>query len=270
MENKKVAIITGAARGIGKAIALKFAAGGYALAAVDIDSEGLNDLIIELEALRCDFLCISGDLQDDHFINSIITRTLDRWGLIDVLINNAAWRTLETMRSISLKDWEKTLRICLTAPAFLAKHAAAVMEEKGTRGVIINISSVMSQRAGGNSPAYITSKGGMESLTYELAVLYGPKGIRVLAVNPGNIQTALTSDYTDGKGNNISASLGDDIEDNTPLQRKGTPDEIANVVHWLSTGEASFITGTSILADGGFFHNFNPYRMKKLQFPKEF
>lgn len=270
MENKKVAIVTGAAGGIGEAIALKFAAGGYALALVDIDAEGLARLKIKLEALRCDFLCIPGDLQDEYFINLIIAKTIDQWGRIDVLINNAVWRTLETMRSISLKDWEKTLRICLTAPAFLAKHAAAVMEGKGIPGVIINISSVMSQRAGGSSPAYITCKGGMESLTYELAVLYGPKGIRVIAVNPGNIETGLSSDYTDEAGNNISGRLGDWMNDNTPLQRKGTAEEIANVVCWLSTAEASFITGTSIQADGGFFHNFNAYQMKKLQFPKEF
>ncbi len=270
MENKKVVIVTGAANGIGKAVALKFATNGYALALVDIEAEGLNNLKIKLEELRCDFLCIQGDLQDEHFINTIIEKTIDKWNRIDVLINNAVWRTLETMRSISLKDWEKTLRICLTAPAFLAKHTAAVMEEKGIPGVIINISSTMSQRPGGNSPAYVTSKGGIESLTYELAVLYGPKGIRVIAVNPGNIQTNLTSDYTDEIGNNISGRLGDHMNDNTPLQRKGTPEEIANVSYWLSTNEASFITGTSILVDGGFFHNFSAYQMKKLQFPKEF
>jgi NAD(P)-dependent dehydrogenase (short-subunit alcohol dehydrogenase family) len=103
-----------------------------------------------------------------------------------------------------------------------------------------------------------------------LAVLYGPKGIRVVAVNPGNIETNLSSDYTDEKENNISEKLINNMNDSTPLQRSGMPEEIANVSYWLSTKEASFITGTSILVDGGFFHNFNAYQMKKLQFPKEF
>jgi NAD(P)-dependent dehydrogenase (short-subunit alcohol dehydrogenase family) len=199
-----------------------------------------------------------------------VESTVKKWKRIDVLINNAAWRTIETMRSISVETWEKTLKINLTAPAFLAKHTAAVMEEKNIAGVIINISSVMSQRAGGNSPAYIVCKAGLEGLTYELAVLYGPKGIRVIAINPGNIETNLSSDYKDEKGNNISEKLVNYVNDSTPLKRSGNAEEIANVSYWLSTKEASFITGTSILVDGGFFHNFNGYQMKKLQFPKEF
>lgn len=169
------------------------------------------------------------------------------------------------MRTITLENWEKALRVNLTAPAFLAKHVANTMEENKVPGVIINMSSVMSQRAGGNSPAYIACKGGIESLTYELAVLYGPKGIRVIAVNPGNIETNLSNDYKDGAGNNISEVLKDHMNDNTPLQRAGNPGEIANACYWLSSDEASFITGTSILVDGGFLHNFNSYKMKNLQ-----
>jgi len=128
----------------------------------------------------------------------------------------------------------------------------------------------MSNRAGGNSPAYIASKGGLESLTFELAVLYGPKNIRVVSVNPGNIKTDLSNDYLDEQGNNVSQKLTDSTNESTPLSRAGTAEEIANVSYWLSTTEASFITGTSILVDGGFFHNFNSYPMKKLQYPKEF
>lgn len=270
MKENPVVIITGAASGIGRATALKFATNGYALTLVDINVSGLNDLEKELKEMHCDCLCIHADLQDLPNIATIVDRTVDKWGRIDVLINNAAWRTIETMRSISLENWEKTLAISLTAPAFLAKHAAAVMEEKEIQGVIINISSVMSQRAGGSSPAYIVCKGGMESLTYELAVLYGPKGIRVIAVNPGNIDTNLSNDYIDEKGDNVSGELVKHMNNSTPLQRSGRPEEIANVAHWLSTKEASFITGTSILVDGGFLHNFNAYPMKKLLHPKEF
>lgn len=270
MKGNPVVIITGAASGIGRATALKFAANGYALTLVDINLSGLNDLEKKLKDMHCDSLCIHADLQDLHLISEIVEKTVAKWGRIDVLINNAAWRTIETMRSISLENWEKTLKISLTAPAFLAKHAAVIMEKKGIPGVIINISSIMSKRAGGNSPAYIACKGGIESLTYELAVLYGPKGIRVVAVNPGNIETDINKDYKDEKGQNISEDLIKIMNDTTPLQRSGSPEEIANVIYWLSSKESSFITGTSILVDGGFFHNFNAYRSKKIQFPREF
>ncbi|MEO8962221.1 MAG: SDR family oxidoreductase [Ginsengibacter sp.] len=271
MNNKKVVIITGAAGGIGFAIAKKFAENNFCIVLADINHEGLNKAVTILEKdFQADCMVCHGTLEDIDYIKKMVDQTIYKWGRIDVLVNNAAWRTIETMRTISLENWEKTLSINLTAPAFLAKHVAGTMEENKIPGVIVNLSSVMSQSAGGNSPAYIVCKGGIESLTYELAVLYGPKGIRVIAVNPGNIETNLSSDYKDGSGNNISEQLKDHMNDNTPLQRAGNPGEIANVCYWLSSDEASFITGTSILVDGGFLHNFNSYKMKNLQYPKEY
>lgn len=271
MKDKKVVIITGAAGGIGSATAQKFAEQNFRIVLSDINQDGLHKVVGILEKkYQAECLICLGNLEDVDYVKNIVEQTIRKWDRIDVLLNNAAWRTVETMRTISLENWEKTVRINLTAPAFLAKYVATTMEENGIPGVIINISSVMSQRAGGNSPAYIMCKGGIESLTYELAVLYGPKGIRVIAVNPGNIETNLSSDYTDENGINISGKLANNMNDNTPLQRGGSPEEIANVSYWLSTKEASFITGTSILVDGGFFHNFNAYQMKNLQFPNEF
>ncbi len=271
MNNNKVAIITGASKGIGRSTALKFASNNYNVTLAGRDQGELEHLKAEIKRdHRLEALVCAGDLANKEFLEQIIENTMEKWGRIDVLINNAAWRTIETMRNISLENWEKTIKVCLTAPAFLAKYAAAVMEEKRIEGVIINVSSVMSQRAGGTSPAYIVCKGGIESLTYELAALYGPKNIRVVSVNPGNIKTDLSSDYTDGEGNNISAQLGEHMNDNTPLKRAGSSEEIASVSYWLSTAEASFITGTTIVVDGGFSHNFNAYAMKKLQYPKEF
>ena len=128
----------------------------------------------------------------------------------------------------------------------------------------------MSQRAGGYSPAYIACKGGIESLTYELAVLYGPKSIRVIGVSPGSVETSLARDYKDDDGNNISDKLRGRMDENIPLQRTCEPAEIANVCYWLSSDEASYITGTCITVDGGFQRNFNSYNTKRLQYPKEF
>ena len=270
MIKKSVIILTGAAGGIGTAMALRFAKEGYALALVDIDKKAILNLTKALGQLQAEFLVLEGDLGNPDFLRAIIDQTFQQWGRIDVLINNAAWRTRETLRTISLTDWEKTIQICLTAPAFLTRFAAQVMEENIIEGVVINISSIQSAFAGGGSPAYTACKGAIESLTYESAVLYGPKGIRVVAINPGNICTGLSDDFSDAKANNISNVFNEDINGKTPLKRAGKAEEIANVAYWLSTKDASFITGTTILVDGGFSHNFNAYSLKQLQFPTQF
>jgi NAD(P)-dependent dehydrogenase (short-subunit alcohol dehydrogenase family) len=271
INDKKVIIITGAAGGIGSATAERFAKNHYRIVLADSNLEGLNRLADRLEKThKADCVICHGDLQDLGYVKDIVTKSFQIGGRIDVLVNNAVWRTVETMRTISLENWEKAMRINLTAPAFLAKYAAEKMEEIKTAGVIINISSVMAHNAAGYGPAYIAAKGGLESLTYELAALYGPNGIRVISVSPGNIETRLSDDYIDGKGNNLGETLKGYVIDKTPLKRGGHPVEIANVCYWLSSEEASFITGTSILVDGGFLHNFNSYEIKNKQFPREF
>ncbi len=271
MENKKVAIITGASRGIGEYTSVKFAANGYRCTLVGRSKGDLNRVeksISEkhgMEVLRCE-----GDIGDGEFLKEIIRRTIEKWGRIDVLVNNAAWRTIETMRTISPDTWNKTISVCLTAPAFLAKYCAAEMEKLKTGGAIINISSIMSNRAGGNSPAYIACKGGIDSLTRELAIAYGRSNIRVIGVNPGYIKTEMSNDYVDSQGKNLSAQMSGYIVDATPLGRGGHPEELAEVIYWLSSPAASFITGTTITADGGFSSNLNDYLLKKKQFPQEF
>lgn len=265
--NKPTAIITGASRGVGLAVARRFIENGYSLTLVSNEEQELNEASKDLPQDRV--LVMYGDLADTVFAKTVVDRSWEKWRRIDVLVNNAAWRTLETMRRISLETWEKTLRICLTAPAFLAKWSASYME-KQDGGVIINISSIMSERAAGTSPAYIASKGALLSLTYELAALYGPAGIRVVAVSPGNVITRMSGDFTDQKGADISARLIAHMEDATPLQRSASPEEIADAVYWLSGSNASFITGTELIIDGGFTHNFNHYPIKRMQFPNEF
>ncbi len=265
----RVIIITGASRGIGKAMAEKYAGNGDFVALVADQKEELEETAVLLkEGENC--LVLHGDLADGDFLKQVVENTLAKWGRIDVLVNNAAWRTLETLRTISLENWEKTLKICLTAPVFLSKLVAANMEKNGIKGVIIHVSSIMADRAGGTSPAYVASKGALLSITYEMAALYGPSGIRVTAICPGNVHTKMSQDFTDSKGENISSDLVRDMENLTPLQRSATPEEIANGVFWLSSEEAAFVTGTSLVIDGGFTHNFSSYKNKHSQFPKEF
>lgn len=271
MELVKVAIITGASGGIGRAVALKFAEQKFNLTLVARGNGELVKLAADLEtAYGINCIVCAGNLHDKEFLRFIIDKTVDKWGTIDVLVNNAAWRTIETMRTMDMDIWELTVGICLTAPAFLSKWSAEVMEKNTTNGTIINVSSVMSERAGGTSPAYIASKGALESLTRELAVTYGRSGIRVVCIQPGNIETNMSSDYTNPDGINISNKLTEHITDLTPLARAGRPIEVAEAIYWFSTETASFITGTTVLIDGGYSHNFNSYSIKRVQFPKEF
>ena len=270
MSTKTVVIVTGAAGGIGSAVVHRFAKEEYIPVLVDIDEQGLLKRSDELSGTKTEHLIIAGDLADTSFLNRIVESTRKKFDRIDVLINNAAWRTRETLRTIAVDDWEKTIKICLTAPAFLTKYAVAAMEEKGIRGAIVNISSIQSFFAGGTSPAYTACKAGLESLTYEAAVLYGPSGIRVNAVLPGAVDTPLSKDITGGEKQDLSDVFINTMSDQTPLQRLAAPAEIANVIYWLASPDASFVTGSTVAVDGGFTHNFNAYSLKKLQFPQQF
>ena len=269
--DKKVVVITGAAGGIGRATASRYAREGYRIALCDIDEKGLISVAVELEnqyAAEC--MLLPGDLSNENYLKIIVDKTVAKWDRVDVLVNNAAWRTIESLRTLEMNTWDKTLKICLTAPAFLTKWAAAVMEKRGTGGVIINITSMMSARPSGTGSAYIAAKGALESLIKETAITYGRSGIRVVGVAPGYIDTEMSNDSVDQEGENISARLIAEITDSIPLSRGGKPEEVAEVIWWLSSESASYITGTTLLVDGGFTPNFSKYSVKKQQFPDEF
>lgn len=271
MHSNKVVIVTGAANGIGRQTAIRFAQEGYHLVLVDIDQEALSLVASTIASSNdVELLIIAGDLAEPSFLTRVVDAALEKFERIDVLVNNAAWRTIGTMRHMEHDTWEKTIKVCLTAPAFLAKHAAAVMEQLKQPGVIINISSMMSDRPAGTSPAYIAAKGGIEALTRELAITYGRSGIRVLTVKPGFIDTEMSRDYTTTEGESMADRLGAYLNDATPLKSPGSPKDIANGIFWLSSDQASFMTGTSITIDGGFTTTMNSYQLKKAQFPKEF
>ena len=254
-----VALITGAARGIGRATALELARRGYRLALVDLLGE-------ELTTLHAEALKISGDLADLDFCRQAVDQTAARFGQLDLLVNNAAWRKVETLRETDVATWDRTLRVCLTAPAFLAKWAAEIMQRQG-RGVIVNVSSIRAHFSDGTAAAYVAAKGGIDALTHELAALYGPRGIRVVAVAPGAIDTQLSADLA---GGDVMRDVAEDCIDHTPLLRFGRPEEVARTIAWLASDDASFITGTTIVADGGLSHHHYGQQLKQRMKPGEF
>jgi NAD(P)-dependent dehydrogenase (short-subunit alcohol dehydrogenase family) len=264
---ERVALVTGASRGIGAATAQLLASSGYRVALVATSQRDLEAIATTISAAGGHALTIAGDLSDLNFAKQAIDQTCAAWGHLDVLVNNAAWRELTSMRRISLDSWNKTLQVCLTAPAFLARWAAEHMEQH-SRGAIINVSSVMSQQAAGISPAYIASKGGLDALTYELASLYGPSGIRVVSLQLGAVDTDLSRDVE------RRADDSDDVrsfsKDMIMLGRWATPEEAARVILFLASDDAAYITGTSITVDGGWLHQHFPLSLKQRQFREDY
>ena len=269
MNDRPVVFITGAAGGIGSAASLEFAKRGYDVAMADINVEKLEDLAGKINTGDAQALPVPGDLSDLEYAKRAIDKTIESFGRLDVLVNNATWREIVTMRTISLESWEKTMRVGVTAPAFLSRWAATQMEKQGG-GVIINVSSIQSQSVAGISPAYVASKGAIDALTYELATLWGPKGIRVLAVNPGAIDTDGSRDYESDEGDNLTTELRKWSEEMIPLRRWGRAEEIARTIAMLASEDASYITGTTIVADGGVKMQFSPYPFKHQMLPEEY
>jgi len=266
---RRVAIVTGASRGIGAETAVEFARRGYDVTVTARGVAGLEETAARVREAGGQALVLAGDIADLEFAESVVRRTVEERRRLDVLVNNAAWRELLTLRTITLESWERTIRVCLTVPAFMSRWAAEQMERQGG-GVIINISSIQSKRASGFGPPYVAAKGGLDALTYDLATLYGPVGIRAVAVNPGAIDTEMNSDYKDAAGDSITAQSLAYVEDMVPLRRQGRPEEIARAIAWLAGDDASYITGTTIVVDGGWSTQNAPYALKHRMFPQEF
>jgi 3-oxoacyl-[acyl-carrier protein] reductase len=257
-------VITGAAGGIGSATAVEFARRGYDVALTDLQStDAVSD---EARKIGARAFAVSGDLTDLAFAERFVNDAARELGRIDVLVNNAAWRDLSTMREITPEAWDKTIRVCLTAPAFLARWTAAHMERR-RRGVIINISSIMANLSWGLGPAYVAAKGGLDALTRDLAALYGPAGIRVLSVSPGAIDTTLIATEADSP---VTQRVRKWSEEMIPLGRWGQPAEIARAIAMLASDDASYLTGASVVVDGGWSHQMYPYELKRAIRPDQF
>ena len=271
MNGKPVALVTGAARGIGAATALEFARRGYDVGLTDILGDPLASVAKQVEQLGGRAIALAGDLADLAFGERFIGEAARSLGGIDVLVNNAAWREVLTMREITPESWDKTLRIGLTAPAFLAKWAAAHMEPR-RRGVIVNISSIMARRSWGMSPAYVAVKGGLDSLTHDLAALYGPSGIRVLAIAPGAVDTDMSMTKRDGSTaeQEVAKRVRDWSEEMIAVRRMASSEEVARAIAMLASDDASYLTGTTVVVDGGWTAQLYPYNLKRALSPDQF
>jgi 3-oxoacyl-[acyl-carrier protein] reductase len=254
MSESRVALVTGASGGIGLATASALARAGYTLA---VTAPTETDLEAASRALPAGTVAIAGDLGDLAFVASLAPAVCDRLGRIDLLVNNAAWRELRTMRDVTVASWERTLRVCLTAPAFLARDVAATMSPGG---VVVNVSSVMAGRGFGVATAYVAAKAGLDAVTRDLAVLYGPAGVRVIGVAPGAVDTAMSADYAADEASRQMRAFSEQM---IPAGRWARADEVAAAIVVLASDALGYLNGTTVALDGGWSANLYPRDLRE-------
>lgn len=244
---KKILLITGATSGIGKATALRFAAAGADIAAVGRDETVLTELQQQIETAGARFLPIRADLSSAENAGAAVSTTLEHFGGINVLVNAAGHLSSGTIENTSLKEWDAMLDINLRAPFLLMQQALPAIIER--RGNIVNVSSVTGLRAFPGVLAYCVSKAGLDQLTRCAALELAAKGVRVNAVNPGVVVTEIHK--RGGMTEEQYEAFLEHSKSTHPLGRVGQAQEIAELIFFLASDRASWITGASYSIDGG-------------------
>jgi NAD(P)-dependent dehydrogenase (short-subunit alcohol dehydrogenase family) len=240
---QKAALVTGAARGIGLATAKRFLAEGWRVALLDIEGKLLAEAVGRLATpdrtvgLHC-------DVSDSAAVTAAIAQIAQRFGRLDALVNNAGVAVFAPLLETSDADWNRVLAVNLTGPFLCSKAAVPLMREHGG-GAIVNITSISAVRASTLRSAYGTSKAGLAHLTKQLAVELAASGIRVNAVAPGPVDTAMAKAVH-------TPEIRADYHDAIPLNRYGLEEELAEAIFFLSCDRSSYITGQVLAVDGGF------------------
>lgn len=242
MTNKPKALITGAAQGIGLACAKALQRDGYQILMNDINSDALTVSVTELGS---DTIALPADIGNRDEVQLLFKQVATKFGSVDVLLNNAGISRPGNFLDYPDDDFQRVLNVNLMGSFLAMKHAANLMIKNSVKGAIINISSINAQVAIPSIPAYCASKGGIMQLTKSVALALATHGIRVNAVGPGSIATDMLA------GINASPEAMKSVMSRTPLGRIGLPEEVANVVAFLASPKASYITGETIYIDGG-------------------
>jgi NAD(P)-dependent dehydrogenase (short-subunit alcohol dehydrogenase family) len=244
---EKVVIITGARRGMGKSHALVLAKAGAKVVVSDVSEEDCQKVVKEIEKNGGEALAVKCDVSKKEEVDGLVKKTIERFGKVDILVNNAGICQFRPFLELTEEDWDRTLDINLKG-YFLCAQAVAKEMVKQKRGKIINIASVASGQVGIGFPTlahYTASKGGIIALTETLAVELAPYNIRVNAIAPGMIETPMIAPVKE------SPEQEKEVLKRIPLGRPGKPEEVSNLVLFLASDASSYITGSTVIIDGG-------------------
>lgn len=240
----KIAIVTGAAKGMGKADSLKLANAGAKVVLCDIDVAGCQLVVEEIKKLRGDSFAVKCDISKKADVDSVVSETLKKYGKIDILVNNAGIYPSEPFLQMSEANFAKVIDVNLKG-SFMMAQACAKEMAKQKSGSIINIASIAAIKGFPGLSHYCASKGGMVMMSKVMAVELAGLGIRVNVVDPGAIDTPGTHTM-EMKAEDKLAMVG-----GVPMKRWGTAEEIANAVLFLASSESSYMTGSVMVVDGG-------------------
>jgi len=244
----RVALITGAGGGIGRAVSLLFAAEGAAVGLMELDRAAGEAVARELEAGGFDGIFVHGDVSNADDCEKAVRDTVDHFGRLDVLVNNAGIIHRASVVDLDEEAWDRAMAVNVKSVFLMSKHAIPAMAEGGG-GSVVNIGSGWGLVGGRRAAAYCASKGAVVQLTRAMAIDHGAQGIRVNCICPGDTETQMLRNEADQLGEPVADFLA--AAATRPLGRIGTPEEIARAVLYLAGSESSFVTGTTLVVDGG-------------------
>lgn len=244
MLHNKIAIITGASRGIGRSIALNFAHNGASLVLVCLsDKKALKSVEDEAVLLGAKVVSLMGDVSSANFCNKVVSRAIKAFGTIDVLVNCAGTITRSVTERMSVEEWQNVLNVNLSGALYLSQGVLPVMRVNG-EGRIINLTSQMAHTPHPSaSPSYEVSKSGLTALTRHLALEYAKFNVCVNNIAPGSIDTDLPK--------SMSSEERQKLKDAIPMQRLGEVDEVASCALFLASSMSSYVTGSTLHVNGG-------------------
>ena len=242
----KIALVTGGSRGIGKAIAIAFGEAGATVVVAARNVNFLEEVVKEIQAMGGNAFYVKCDLTRDEDIFTLVTKTIERYGRIDILINNAGISPfVKKSEEVTSEEWEEVIRVNLTAPFLLCREAGKIMIQNNW-GRIINVASIGGLVGFPRQIAYCVAKGGLLQMTKVLAVEWIQKyNITVNAIAPGYIATDLTAEMR------ASKKISENLLQRTPIRRFGEPNEVVGAALYLASEFAGYTNGTVLIVDGG-------------------